>query len=224
MCFSFAELSQRHWLYMRLDIVHFESSSDWGLGQFRRLEAPSLAVRSHPRLAIQSVLPPWKVLCCCAAILVLSSCHRHSASPSRKLLDATRKIKAKGGYLIATGPSCADVTFVNFRGPVSDDDVRVVALFSNIRHIHFSFGSTPLVTNEALSVFENLSRLEVLDLRGTSVTNEGVIRLGALPELKWIGLSSTPVTSSGVDELRKRLPNKAHVTLDDSEWGFETER
>lgn len=96
--------------------------------------------------------------------------------------------------------------------PIQDDDLKAIALFSNLRQLHLS---ATQITGATLGELKTLQALRQLSLAGTAVQSADLEVLQALPQLSVLYLWNTRVTEPEVSAWRQRLP---HVRI---ESGFQ---
>lgn len=63
------------------------------------------------------------------------------------------------------------------------------------------------ITDACTADLAALTKLRVLDLRGTAITDAGLSRLDNLPELELLLVTGTPITDAGVQEFEELHPN-----------------
>ena len=114
------------------------------------------------------------------------------------------------------------------RGPVHDDDLRVVARLRSLKWLSLAFqkdvtdaGLAHLkglenlreldlhecgIGDDGLRHVAEIATLETLDVGGTNVSDSGLRHLAVLKNLRWLGVDDTRVTDAGVQALKHHLP------------------
>lgn len=93
--------------------------------------------------------------------------------------------------------------------PVKDEDLQLIAAFSNLRRLNLSFTG---VTGSSLSQLKQLKRLESLSLSGTGVTAAQLAQLRHFPALKTVYVWNTAVTPSDIAGLKKQFASVSFET------------
>lgn len=78
--------------------------------------------------------------------------------------------------------------------PLADDDIRVIAGFSNLEKLNVSFCN---ISDEGLKSLAGLKKLKELSLAGTSVSAVGLEIFGGHPALRRIFIWNTPAAAAG---------------------------
>jgi hypothetical protein len=95
--------------------------------------------------------------------------------------------------------------------PVTDDDLKTIGKFENLRRLNLNFTN---ITGATMSSLHPLKHLEYLSLSSTQVKPEHLHDLAPLENLKRIYLWNTTLTTDDIDKLRGDL---RHVVI---ETGF----
>jgi uncharacterized membrane protein len=93
--------------------------------------------------------------------------------------------------------------------PVSDDDVKTIAQFKNLRRLNLNFTS---ITGNTLEQLKNLLLLKSLSLSGTPVKPSQLASLTLLPKLKAIYLWNTNVDTKDILSLEEKNKNITYQT------------
>lgn len=88
--------------------------------------------------------------------------------------------------------------------PVSDEDLKTIAQFINLRKLNLSFTN---IKGTGLGVLNPLKELKQLSLSGTGVTATHLSSLASLPNLTQLYIWSTPAQSQNLAALQKQLKN-----------------
>ncbi|MEP7109892.1 MAG: FN3 associated domain-containing protein [Ferruginibacter sp.] len=88
--------------------------------------------------------------------------------------------------------------------PVSDDDLKTIAQFANLRRLNLSFTN---VKGTGLTVLNQLKELKQLSLSGTGVSTANLSALVSLPNLTHLYIWSTPAQSQNLVAVKKQLKN-----------------
>lgn len=92
------------------------------------------------------------------------------------------------------------VTFVvSGNSSVSNKDMTHIAAFPELQRI--ILWDCPLVTDEALQYFPNLSKLETLALCNSSLTDSGLVQLPKLDSIRSLRIEGTQITDEGLKYL-----------------------
>lgn len=89
------------------------------------------------------------------------------------------------------------------RMPVKDEDLKIIAQFTNLRKLNLS---ATQITGATLGELRNLKALRKLSLSGTGVKPANLAALRGLPELSALYLWNTGVSEADFPELKKQLP------------------
>ena len=84
--------------------------------------------------------------------------------------------------------------------PVKDEDLSVIAQFSNLRTLNLSFSA---ITGNTIAALNKLSYLRQLSLAGTAVTAKDIQSLAAMPKLKNVFVWNTSLTENDIAALQK---------------------
>jgi len=85
---------------------------------------------------------------------------------------------------------------------LTDSDLKVLATFVGLARLkHLILHDQAAITDIGLGHLKDLTRLEVLNLRGSQVTDAGLVHLGAMPQLISLDLSNTQITDAGLSRL-----------------------
>lgn len=87
--------------------------------------------------------------------------------------------------------------------PLKDEDLKSVALFSNLRQLNLAFTH---IAGATLGELKPLKSLQSLSLSGTSVKAGDLTVLGDLPELSVVYLWNTAVSEQDMPALKQRFP------------------
>ncbi|MEO6314858.1 MAG: c-type cytochrome domain-containing protein [Chitinophagaceae bacterium] len=93
--------------------------------------------------------------------------------------------------------------------PVKEEDIKVMAQFTNLRKLNLNFSTVP---GKSLSGLSTLPFLKHLSLSGTAVTRQDVQMLAAFPALEAVFLWNAPVTTADMDIIRKTNPKISFET------------
>jgi uncharacterized membrane protein/Leucine-rich repeat (LRR) protein len=93
--------------------------------------------------------------------------------------------------------------------PVTDDDLRTIAGFTNLRKLNLSFTQ---ITGATLSELKNLKELRQLSLSGTPVKKANLEILKDLPHLSALQIWNTPISGNDLEDLKTKLPKTAIET------------
>jgi uncharacterized membrane protein len=93
--------------------------------------------------------------------------------------------------------------------PVTDEDVKTIAGFTNLRKLNLSFTQ---ITGATLGELKNLKELQQLSLSGTPVKKAHVEFLKDLPHLASLHIWNTAISSNDVAELKAKLPKTSIET------------
>ena len=88
--------------------------------------------------------------------------------------------------------------------PVTDEDIKIIGQFKNLRRLNLNF--TPIKGN-TLSELKNLVFLKSLSLSGTTVNTAQLRDLSSLPKLRTVYLWNTPVASNDIQQLYQQNKN-----------------
>ena len=89
--------------------------------------------------------------------------------------------------------------------PLTDEDVRLIARFDNLRNLNLNFTE---VTGDGLIELQTLHDLEEISLAGTSVDAASLTKLlPSLPNLRSLALWNTPVTAVEIESLARKFPH-----------------
>jgi hypothetical protein len=108
-----------------------------------------------------------------------------------------------------------DTGEVRRRGHVTDDTLRIVAGFGELRELSLDGAD---VTDAGLMNLSRLIALRRLNLSRTHVTDAGLVHLKRMSELRSLDLRGTRVTIAGIRELERALPG-AKVLVDPADTG-----
>ena len=86
------------------------------------------------------------------------------------------------------------------RIPLSDDDLKIIARFENLRRLNLNFTG---VSDAGLKKLLILKHLEALSLSGTNVTYNFVKQIGNMQSLKQVTLWNTRVSETEIQQLQK---------------------
>lgn len=84
--------------------------------------------------------------------------------------------------------------------PVKDEDLTLIAQFTNLRKLNLSF---TMVTGKNLAVFNKMPLLKELSLAGTSIAANDLQPLAATPKLKSVFIWNTTITDKDSAALKK---------------------
>ncbi|MEO6730968.1 MAG: DUF2231 domain-containing protein [Ferruginibacter sp.] len=87
--------------------------------------------------------------------------------------------------------------------PVTDDDLKTIAQFTNLRRLNLSFTN---IKGSGLAALNQLQELKQLSLSGTGVTASNLTALASLPKLTNLYIWSTPAQSHKL-AIQKQLKN-----------------
>ncbi|MEP7144475.1 MAG: chitobiase/beta-hexosaminidase C-terminal domain-containing protein [Ferruginibacter sp.] len=88
--------------------------------------------------------------------------------------------------------------------PVSDDDLKTIAQFFNLRRLNLSFTN---IKGMGLAAISQLKELKQLSLSGTGVHTTDLGVLATLPKLTQLYIWSTPAQSQNLAAIQKQLKN-----------------
>jgi len=88
--------------------------------------------------------------------------------------------------------------------PIEDEDLSVVEEFSNLEKLNLNHTD---VSNGVLAYLADCDRLESLSLSGTTVDLQISEKLGALESLREVYLWYTGIDNNDLIKLRERWPN-----------------
>ncbi|MEJ7586742.1 MAG: FN3 associated domain-containing protein [Ferruginibacter sp.] len=88
--------------------------------------------------------------------------------------------------------------------PVTDDDLKTISQFINLRRLNLSFTN---IRGAGLSMLNSLKELKQLSLSGTGVTAANLKLLTSLPKLTELYIWSTPAQSNNLVAVQKQLKN-----------------
>lgn len=107
-------------------------------------------------------------------------------------------------FLAQLDPLSQQIHTLNLaRTKVSDDGLKAIENFKNLRRLHLE---NTKITDAGLTHLKNLTNLEYLNLYGTQVTDSGLSELEGLKNLRSVYLWQTKVTPDGAEKLKKALP------------------
>ena len=86
--------------------------------------------------------------------------------------------------------------------PVSDEDLKTIGQFANLRKLNLSFTN---ITGATLSELTKLKELKLLSLSGTKITSTKLPSLAALPKLSQLFVWNTPLTPEEINRLQRQL-------------------
>ncbi|NEU08058.1 cytochrome C [Flavihumibacter sp. R14] len=86
------------------------------------------------------------------------------------------------------------------RIPVSNDDLKIIARFENLRRLNLNFTG---VSDAGLKQLLVLKHLEVLSLSGTKVSSAFVKQVGKMSSLKQVSLWNTRISEIEIQQLQK---------------------
>ncbi|MEO5890438.1 MAG: FN3 associated domain-containing protein [Ferruginibacter sp.] len=88
--------------------------------------------------------------------------------------------------------------------PVTDDDLKTIAQFINLRKLNLSFTN---IKGTGLAALNQLKELKQLSLSGTGVNAASLTVLASLPKLTQLYIWSTPAQSQNLVAVQKQLKN-----------------
>ena len=88
--------------------------------------------------------------------------------------------------------------------PVTDDDLKTIAQFVNLRKLNLSFTN---IKGVGLGALNKMKELKQLSLSGTGVTATSLGALASLPKLTQLYIWSTPAQSQQLAAVQKQLKN-----------------
>ncbi len=88
--------------------------------------------------------------------------------------------------------------------PVTDDELKTIARFVNLRTLNLSFTN---IKGSGLSALNQLKELKQLSLSGTGVNVASLAVLASLPKLKQLYIWSTPAQSQNLTALQHQFKN-----------------
>lgn len=88
--------------------------------------------------------------------------------------------------------------------PVTDEDLSIIAQFTNLRRLNLSFTN---IKGSGVQVLKTLKELKQLSLSGTGVTADNLNTLVTLPKLTELFIWSTPAQAQPLAALQKQLKN-----------------
>jgi len=88
------------------------------------------------------------------------------------------------------------------RMPVSDEELKTIGRFTNLRKLNLSFTA---ITGKTLGALTALKELRQLSLSGTAVKKEDVIRLSPLKNLSHLYVWNTNITDADIAELKSNM-------------------
>ncbi len=93
--------------------------------------------------------------------------------------------------------------------PVTDDDLKVIAAFSNLEKLNLNFSK---ISGSGLSALLGLKHLQYLSLAGTAVTAETVAPVVAIPSLRELYVWNTKITEEDRVKLSAGYPSLSVYT------------
>jgi hypothetical protein len=107
-------------------------------------------------------------------------------------------------------PLSAQIVELNLDNmPVTDDDIKTIAQFKNLRRLNLNFTN---ITGSTLSQLSTLQFLKSLSLSGTPVKPGQLTTLTSLPKLRAIYLWNTSIESKDLPPLEERNKNITYQT------------
>ena len=88
--------------------------------------------------------------------------------------------------------------------PVTDEDLAIIAQFTNLRKLNLSFTN---IKGTELAALNSLKELKQLSLSGTSVNTASLSKLSSLPKLTSLFIWSTPAQSQSLAAIQKQFKN-----------------
>jgi uncharacterized membrane protein len=88
--------------------------------------------------------------------------------------------------------------------PLTDEDIKVISEFENLRRLNLSFTG---ITGAVLPELKKLKFLKSLSLSGTRVNAEQLKQLQSFTELKTVYTWNTPVAATDIDKLQQQIKN-----------------
>jgi hypothetical protein len=92
---------------------------------------------------------------------------------------------------------------VRQRGPLSDETLRLVGRFSELRELSLAGAD---FTDSGLVILCGLRVLERINLSGTSISDAGLSHLKKFTSLRVIDVRGTQLSPTGINELRRAFP------------------
>ena len=86
--------------------------------------------------------------------------------------------------------------------PVSDDDLKTISQFSNLRKLNLSFTN---ITGATLNELTKLKELKLLSLSGTKIKSSSLAPLVNLPKLTHLFIWSTSIRSGDIKKLQQQF-------------------
>ena len=86
--------------------------------------------------------------------------------------------------------------------PVSDDDLKTIGQFSNLRKLNLSFTN---ITGATLNELTKLKELKLLSLSGTKVKSSSLAPLASLPKLTHLFVWSTAIPPDDIKKLQQQF-------------------
>jgi uncharacterized membrane protein len=123
--------------------------------------------------------------------------HQHRLQPIKAAVASLAEFQPMVSY------HDVDVQYLLFWGngkKPGDADLVALRAFPQLEALEFS--GAPAITDAGLAEVERLSRLQALDLLGTSITDAGLLRLQNLAELRELNLMGTAITDVGLSNLK----------------------
>jgi len=88
--------------------------------------------------------------------------------------------------------------------PVTDEDMKIIARFSNLRKLNLSFTS---ITSGGLKELAQLKELKNLSLAGTKVDVKGLEAISEMEKLSVVGLWNTPAARENITGIENKFPD-----------------
>jgi uncharacterized membrane protein len=86
--------------------------------------------------------------------------------------------------------------------PVTDEEVKIIGQFRNLRKLNLSFTN---ITGSTLSQLNTLKELRQLSLSGTAVKKEDILKLLPLEKLSHLFIWNTSLTETDISELKNTM-------------------
>jgi uncharacterized membrane protein len=100
--------------------------------------------------------------------------------------------------------------------PVTDEELKTISQFSNLRKLSLSFTS---ITGSSLQELNKLGELRQVSFSGTAVTKEKLLSLASLKQLSQLYIWNTHLPDADITELKKSMKRVAIETGFDSDTG-----
>lgn len=127
-------------------------------------------------------------------------------------LGAAVSFKPPGSYresiylLLAGDPGTLEfVDFSHGEARFPESELMNLSQFTEIKELNL--GGNRQIGDRGMLCISGLTKLESLDLSGTSVTDNSVVRLGQLANLRNLTLKDTKITFAGLEKLHRGMPN-----------------